>query len=260
MLRLLVLMVVVGSCAVTYAQDSSISDLKARIAVLVADTTPTGTSDLDFSDRILQKMEQQKTDLAESSVALAKVEESKPPHMTAVLWDSGCIHGENWERDALPALREEGWRVDVRRVPPGHVPCPSFVLNEVHWTGYPSRKAHFDKIKSILHSEAQDDIVVDTGQTVVQQVQPVQRSVPPARRAWNYYGSGSLADHLRNTHGIDPTGMSVQDMRNAHSHSHEGTWSSVMGANIQYTQRPVQYGQRPVRRMFSGGCPGGMCP
>jgi glutaredoxin len=104
---------------------------------------------------------------------------------------------------------------------------------------------------------------------------PVRRSVPPARRQWSYSGQGNpqaLAAHLR-SHGIDPTGMSYQDMINAHSHAHEGTWGSVQGrgyaSNPAIRQRAF-LPSRPVARVVtapfrlfgraSGGCPGGACP
>lgn len=46
----------------------------------------------------------------------------------------------------------------------------------------------------------------------------VARSTYHARWTW----PGSLSSHLRSTHGINPTGMSQDDMERAHDAAHEG--------------------------------------
>ena len=109
------------------------------------------------------------------------------------------------------------------------------------------------------------------GQMDYVQPQVVQRSIPPARRTWYHNGGGSLADHIARVHGINPAGMSHQDMVNAHSHAHEGTWNSAYAQRQQeyYVRRsqPVRTQRTftPVRNLFrtvlgAGGCPSGACP
>lgn len=77
---------------------------------------------------------------------------------------------------------------------------------------------------------------------------------------WNWEGDWSpsydqAAQHLRDDHGIDPSGMSMDEMQVAHDNAHNGYASQPMRQS-----RRVVYTSRPTRYYSSGGCPGGMCP
>jgi hypothetical protein len=63
---------------------------------------------------------------------------------------------------------------------------------------------------------------------------------------------GNLAQHLRDTHGINPSGMSQDQMEQAHDRSHDGGFRAPA---VQHASGGfLNFGRR------RGGCPNGMCP
>jgi len=96
---------------------------------------------------------------------------------------------------------------------------------------------------------------VQVGQPVVQASSGVMRMPGPR---WNWEGDWSpsydqAAQHLRNVHGIDPSGMSMEDMQAAHDNAHNGQRQYAMPTRRVYYSRP-----QTVR--YRSSCPGGMCP
>lgn len=63
---------------------------------------------------------------------------------------------------------------------------------------------------------------------------------------------GNLAQHLRSTHGINPDGMTQDQMEQAHDRSHDG--------GFRAGSAPVQHAFNGVFGRRRGGCPNGMCP
>jgi hypothetical protein len=76
--------------------------------------------------------------------------------------------------------------------------------------------------------------------------------VPRDPRPGHWSFPGDIASHLR-THGIDPTGMTYEQMLTAHDLAHEQGWRPSRG----YVRSVVRYSTPVVMRSF---CPSGNCP
>ncbi len=75
------------------------------------------------------------------------------------------------------------------------------------------------------------------------------------RMKWNIEGNwkpteAETAEHLRNDHGVDVTGLSHQQMHDLHAKIYDG--QHVVASAVK--SRPVQYVNR------GSSCPGGVCP
>lgn len=68
------------------------------------------------------------------------------PQLVVTLWTAGCVHGDRWERECLPALERAGWRVQINRVEPTEATCPTFTFRGRTWTGYRNAAEFFGLI------------------------------------------------------------------------------------------------------------------
>lgn len=177
---------------------------------------------------------------------------TRAPHIIATVADRGCDPCERWQRETLPALEAAGWRVQVNVVPFGSEAVPSFQFKGRRLSGYSSRDSFYAWLSppSVSLPTGPPAGVRSTTLSA-----PAGFSIPPARRQWTYNGR-DLAAHIRNVHGVDPTGMSYSDMVNAHSHAHEGTWSAVRGATRTPVIQQRAYYAAPVSQSTCPTCPG----
>lgn len=217
----------------------------------------------------------------------ANVARLPAPHLSVTVADRGCPPCEAWERDTLPALTAAGWRVKVDRVPFGSESTPSFRFRDRTLDRYTTRAAFYGWLEGrgdgrvVDAAPARGPVARPAGlsggpargphpapavrvalageaRRAGPAPAPLRRVIPPARRQWWQNGHSVTAAHLR-SHGIDPTGMSQQEMDRAHSHAHEGTWGMVGGG---YASPPpvVRYAAPAPRMVYRQNCPGGRCP
>ena len=255
-------------CLPAPAAEPSIGQLQQEIAALLRDSEPT---------RVAAAIPSTPATLAPSPPLVITV----TPH---------CPAGDEAEAAIVAQLAAKRWKAGkhyaVVRAEDG--PCPQFswkgeAFSEDGWPGWDEWSRRLHEVMGVSMAGARPSSVVRTGaveRTVAAPVLSIpvrstpqvwsephrftpQVSIPPARRQWSYNGGGSLAQHLAQAHGINAAGMSHQDMVNAHSHAHEGTWGSVRGgyamsAPVRRYAQPAMRWTQPV--VMRSGCPGGMCP
>lgn len=173
----------------------------------------------------------------------------KSPPLVVTVADRGCGPCDRWEREVVPALAAKGWKAGkdfvIRRVPFGSATTPAFSYagKAFSTAGYVGRSAFLTALNTAMGRKPKPV----TKAVVVPTAPVVPRDPRPGH--WSY--PGDIASHLRNTHGINPTGMTREQMLTAHDLARERGWRP---------SRAVSYAA--PRRVYRScpSCPGGRCP
>lgn len=275
MLRLIAALLCAVTCSAAVADEPTLAELKLKLAMLVEAN--------DYGSQSAAANAEARPERTEATYTAAK--EVSPPLVIKVSDKKPCPPGARAEKEIVAQLAEKGWRYGKHYtvVRSDNGPCPQF-----SWRGEPFSEdgySGWDEWSGRLHvamgveppplraAAATSGVPAGVAERVYQppQAAPVgfsappvvtRASIPPARRTWTYNGR-DLAAHVRNTHGIDTSGMSYSDLVKAHSHAHEGTWGAVSGRRVTVQAQPsysaplrtVRSQPARVMRSFCPTCP-----
>ena len=205
-----------------------------------------------------------------------------PPDLTAFIGTVECVPcNRAWA--AVTELRNRGWRVEVK-LPEEGKPSPYFrAYNGATWEGCLSRDAFLADLARAtggLQARGNPAGGIPPGDGGAKPAAVTRVSSPTAAVAgtlseaggikafnspapalvprdprpghWSY--PGDIASHLRRAHGIDPAGLSREQMLTAHDLAHERGWRPSLSS----VPRSVSPAPRYVVRAAS--CPSGRCP
>jgi hypothetical protein len=182
-----------------------------------------------------------------------------------------CPPGAEAERVIVPMLAAQRWQAGkhYRVVRAEDGPCPQFfwkgkAFATDGWHGWESWRASLAGAMGLQVSSP----VVRNGAPAVGSGAAVRISlsapaaapvysaplVPHDPRPGHWSHPGDIYSHLRNAHGIDPSGMSYEQAKTAHDLAHEQGWRPSRG---YVRSAPVMRYQPIVMR---SSCPGGRCP